>query len=218
MTTTLTKDDPGASEKPSLLIRLRDAMVKPPKPGSETEVKPAGEPQSVEELEAASKSATDKERAIGLIAAPFAALIGILVIAALISHNPPALLKNGQVNKAHANPSLYLDLGVVLLGMSVLMIVMALWRKRLFLGIVLALYGLAIFNLHYWGFGIPFLLFGSWYLVRAYRMQKAVTLARSEEPLPGANGSPRASANKRYTPSSSTTKRSSTKPKNQPAG
>ena len=31
-------------------------------------------------------------------------------------------------------------------------------RKRLFLGIATALYGLAIFNLHYWGFGIPFIM------------------------------------------------------------
>ena len=51
-------------------------------------------------------------------------------------------------------------------------LVSALWRKRLFLGIALALFGLAVFNLHYWGFGVPFLLAGAWYLVRAYRFQQ----------------------------------------------
>jgi len=34
------------------------------------------------------------------------------------------------------------------------MLVSAMLRKRVFLGIVTALYGLAIFNLHYWGFGV----------------------------------------------------------------
>ena len=49
---------------------------------------------------------------------------------------------------------------------------MALWRKRLYLGIVTAMYGLAIFNLHYWGFGVPFVMVGAWYLVRAYRLHR----------------------------------------------
>ncbi len=40
---------------------------------------------------------------------------------------------------------------------------MALWRKRLFMGILAAMYGLAIFNLHYWGFGVPFVMVGAWY-------------------------------------------------------
>ena len=86
-------------------------------------------------------------------------------------------------------------------------------RKRLILGIVMALFGLGIFNLHYWGFGVPFLLAGSWYLVRAWRLKSKLKLAgggsgRSYGPpnsrlrptgLPSAGGVlPR--PNKRYTP------------------
>ena len=46
----------------------------------------------------------------------------------------------------------------MILGLSVLILVSSLLRKRLFQGITMALYGLAVFNLHYWGFGIPFVL------------------------------------------------------------
>jgi hypothetical protein len=78
-----------------------------------------------------------------------------------------------------------------------------LWRKRLFLGISMALFGLAVFNLHYWGFGVPFLLAGAWYLVRAYRFQQELKRAETGSPPPRAkrstNGS-RPRSNKRYTP------------------
>jgi hypothetical protein len=50
-------------------------------------------------------------------------------------------------------------------------------RKRFYLGVVLALFGLGIFNLHFWGFGVPFLLAGSWLLVRAWRLQQKLKLA-----------------------------------------
>ena len=40
------------------------------------------------------------------------------------------------------------------------------------MGIVTSLYGLAIFNLHYWGFGVPFVMVGAWYLVRTYRLHR----------------------------------------------
>ncbi len=89
----------------------------------------------------------------------------------------------------------------MLLGLSALMLAMAWLRKRLFLGIVTALYGLAIFNLHYWGFGVPFVMIGAWLLVRSYRLQRSLREA-------GATGSDRRHAasaapprsNKRYTP------------------
>ena len=95
-------------------------------------------------------------------------------------------------------------------------------RKRLFLGIVLALFGLGIFNLKYWGFGIPFLMAGAWLLVRAYRLQQKLKLAgggskntygppNSRVPpnrLPSAGGVlPR--PNKRYTPPTEKVKRPS---------
>ena len=65
--------------------------------------------------------------------------------------------------------------------MAVLILVSSLLRKRLFQGITLALYGLAVFNLRFWGFGVPFLLAGAWYLVRAYRLQQALKRAEAAE-------------------------------------
>jgi hypothetical protein len=130
------------------------------------------EARSIEELEASARSADDKERLVGLLGAPFAAAIGLLIIDALITNDPPALLKNGQVNRLHVSTSLYHELLIVLVVLSVAILVTAFFRKRLYLGIAMASYGLAVFNLHYWGFGIPYLLAGSWYLVRAYRIQR----------------------------------------------
>ena len=72
-----------------------------------------------------------------------------------------------------------------------------------------ALYGLAIFNLHWWGFGVPFVLVGAWYLVRAYRAQrdlKEATGGRTERGTGGSGTAPMAS--KRYTPPSARPKRS----------
>ena len=107
----------------------------------------------------------------------------------------------------------------MLLAMAALMLVAGWLRKRLILGIVMALFGLGIFNLHYWGFGVPFLMGGSWYLVRAWRLNSKLKLGgsgRSYGPpnskvapnrLPSAGGVlPR--PNKRYTPATAKTKRS----------
>ena len=73
--------------------------------------------------------------------------------------------------------STYQTLTFVLLGMAVLILVTSWLRKRLFMGIVLAMFGLGIFNLHFWGFGIPFLMAGAWLLVRAYRLHTKLKLA-----------------------------------------
>ena len=191
----------------------------------ESPKQPDSEPKTVAEIEAAIKRANDKERAIGLIAAPVAAAIALLVVSALVSHDPAALYSNGQINPKHVRPSLYEELGAVTLGLSLLMLAAAWFRKRLLLGISMALYGLSIFNLHYWGFGVPFLLAGSWYLVRAWRLNSKLKAAgggsgRSYGPpnskvtnrLPSAGGVlPR--PNKRYTPATAKTKRpAKTKP------
>jgi hypothetical protein len=96
--------------------------------------------------------------------------------------------------------------------------VMAMWRKRLFLGMATALYGLAIFNLHYWGFGIPFVMCGAWYLVRAYRFQRQLRQATGDLPTGfgarrskanenGSSYSVRPGGNKRYTPRSPSSSR-----------
>ena len=95
------------------------------------------------------------------------------------------------------------SLFLVLFGLAIITLACAWFRKRLLLGIVLALYGLSVFNLHYWGFGVPFLLIGSWYLVRTYRISQKLKLANSGDSTPGGTGpARRAQPNKRYTPPS----------------
>jgi hypothetical protein len=179
--------------------RIKYAMVRPDDEPSDEEV--ARAERSAGDTEDLIKRASDKERAIGLIAAPVAAAISFIIIGADIDHDPAVGTKN------YVNPSLYHELLGVLLVLSVLMLATALWRKRLFLGIVLALYGLAVFNLRYWGFGIPFVLAGAWYLVRAYRLQQDLKRATADEGAGTSSGakhrSPSAARprpNKRYTP------------------
>jgi hypothetical protein len=180
---------------------LRSAFLKPAQPGSVEEA--PVKPRSVEELEEDIRVADDTERLLGLVAAPMAAALGILIINLLISHDPGPYLKDGLVNPQHVSVSLYHSLTLVLLGLAVLMLVMGWLRKRLFLGIVMSLYGLAVFNLHYWGFGIPFILGGAWLLVRAYRAQRELRVATGDLPSRRAGGGStvaRPRANKRYTP------------------
>src|ERR1700722_6023244 len=148
---------------------MRSAFLKPVQADDELANE---EPQTLEELEVASKRANDKERLIGLIAAPWAAAIGILITTALIANDPPARLSNGQPNKLHVSVALYREAMAALVVLSIVMLITALLRKRLYLGIVLALFGLTVFNLHYWGFGVPFILAGAWYLVRGFRIQR----------------------------------------------
>lgn len=185
---------------------ISNFMLKPraaDSPEEESAKQPESEPTTVPEIEAAIKRANDKERAIGLIGAPVAAAIALLVVSALVSHDPSALYSNGQVDPKHVNPSLYEELGAVTLGLSLLMLAAAWFRKRLLLGITMALYGLSIFNLHYWGFGIPFILGGAWYLVRAYRLSERLKQAKAGDPIGGSGGrgtTSRSQPSKRYTP------------------
>lgn len=168
------------------------------RPDGESADEGAKEDRSVEEIEESIARADDKERAIGLIAAPVAAALSFLIIGTLI-HNDPAI-----GTKNYVSPSLYHTLQFVLLGLALLIMATALWRKRLFLGISLALFGLAVFNLHYWGFGVPFLLAGAWYLVRAYRFSQELKRAGgSSAPARSvtlSTGAVRPRPNKRYTP------------------
>jgi hypothetical protein len=201
-------DEVADDHQPKLTFwqRLKYAMVKPDdSPGEKKEAEPT---RSLEELQAAATSADDKERNIGLIAAPLAALVGLLVTANLINH----------ARSLNQSTSVYETLTFVLLGVAVLMLAMAWFRKRLFLGILMAIFGLSIFNLRFWGFGIPFLMGGAWLLVRAYRLQKQVKLAgggsgRAYGP-PGSNRLPSAGGvlprpSKRYTPPTEKLKRPS---------
>ena len=200
--------DDDVPSRPSAWQRLLNSMLKPAgtdQDGSGTGAKPATDgPTTVPELEEAVKGADDKERLIGLLAAPIAGMIGLLITGSLIANDPKALLANGQVNHAHVNPSLYLEVGAVAVGLAVVMLAMAWFRKRLYLGITMALYGLSIFNLHFWGFGVPYILAGAWYLVRAYRLQSKLKEAKAAESGPARAGpAGRPGASKRYTPPTS---------------
>jgi hypothetical protein len=204
-------DDSGADDQPKLTFfqRLRYTMVKPDDDGK---VK-VDEPQlSREELEATIARADDRERNIGLVAAPVGAIVALFVSADLIHHAQ----QTGQ------STSEFQTLTFVLLAMAILMLATSWLRKRLFIGITMALFGLGIFNLHYWGFGLPFVIGGAWYLVRAWRLQSKLKLAGggsgrnygppnskvSPNRLPSAGGVlPR--PNKRYTPPTEKLKRPS---------
>ena len=129
-----------------------------------------------------------------------AAIVGLVISSASVNYA-----------KSH-NQSIgvYEKLTYVLLGLAILILLTSWLRKRLFQGITLALYGLAIFQLHYTyvGFAAPFLLAGAWYLVRAYRLQQELRRAEAAGPnaprpkaSPGA-APPRPRRNKRYTPPS----------------
>jgi hypothetical protein len=81
----------------------------------------------------------------------------------------------------------------------------------------MALYGLAVFNLHYWGFGVPFIMGGAWLMVRAYRLQRNLRGVTGDNPARsgpgrrgggGGTGISRPQPNKRYTPPSPAARRS----------
>jgi hypothetical protein len=188
-----------ASSKPPLAARLRGAMLRPAGPEPSTTEPPV----PLEALEAEARSATDKERLIGLLLAPWAALIGILISAQLVHHDPAARLASGLANPRHVNVSFYHEVLIAMLVLAVAMLVSAWFRKRLFLGVTMALFGLTVFNLHYWGFAVPYLLCAGWLLVRGYRLQRSVREASVATVTEGATATPTARprrANKRYTP------------------
>jgi hypothetical protein len=171
-------------DRPSVGQRLTGAMLK-----ADSGAAPKPEPTTVDELEDAVKRADDKERLIGLIAAPLAALIGLLITSSLAT--------NATKGTDH---TAYSVLGIVLLALALVMLAAAWWRKRLYLGIVMALYGISVFNLRFWGFGVPYVLVGAWYLVRAYRLNQKLKLAREGAPSSGGARGSNPRATKRYTP------------------
>jgi hypothetical protein len=184
--------------KPSLTVRLREAVMRPEDRDERQKARGAYE-LSGRELEIEEKRVNDKERAIGLLVGPLATLIAFLVIHELVASDPPARLSDGAINRLHVNVSTYSDLFLVLIVLSFGISAMALWRRRLYLGIVTSLYGLSIFNLHYWGFGVPFVMVGAWYLVRAYRLRRNLRESTASS-APSIASRPR--SNKRYTPPS----------------
>ncbi len=173
-------------------------------------------PITVPEIEAAIKRADDKERLIGLLAAPVAAAIVFVVMATLVHNDPPQYV-NGVLNPHHANPNTFTELGLLTLALALVMLGGAWFRKRLVIGIASALYGLSFFNLHYWGFGLPYIMIGAWYLVRAYRLSQKLKLAKAADAPPPSLGPSgvKAPPNKRYTPPTTSARRPT--PKSKPA-
>jgi hypothetical protein len=180
-------DDP---DKPSLSERFTRLVLKA---DGSSEPKDDGYPTSEAGLEELIARADDKERLIGLIAAPVAGGIGLLVAQSLAAHG---------TTKAASSTAQVLALSLMVLAAA--MLASAWFRKRLYLGIAMALWGLSIFNLHFWGFGVPYLLFGAWFLVRAYRLQQKLKLVRGDDGTARSGGTggstPRARPSKRYTP------------------
>jgi hypothetical protein len=165
-------------------------------------------PTTVPEIEAAIKRADDKERLIGLLAAPVAAGIGLITMTALINDNPKVRYANGQLNPHHGNPHTFVEFGLIAIGLAVVMLAASWFRKRVVIGFASALYGISLFNLHYWGFGVPFILIGSFYLVRAYRLSEKLKRAKADGTSGfGTTAAPPAPS-KRYTPPSAPTRRS----------
>lgn len=183
----------------TLWERLKYSMVKPDDDaGAAKEVAPD---RDLDTVRAEVRRSNDKERAIGLVAAPVAAIVGIAISTATLDY----------AKTHHESLTVYKELTYVLLGLAVLILVASLLRKRLFQGITLALFGVAIFQLKYTylGFAAPFILAGAWYLVRGYRLQqelKRVEAAgggggRVRPNRASPTGMPaRPRPNKRYTP------------------
>jgi Ca2+/Na+ antiporter len=174
--------------------RLKYTLVRPDDDVSEG---PPPDDRTVQELEDAIRRSNDKERTIGLVAAPIAAMVGITISSASINY----------ARTHHQSVKVYEELTYVLLALAALILVASLMRKRLFQGITVALFGVALFQLHYTyvGFAAPFVLVGAWYLVRTYRLQQALKRAEagdrtSPRPNRGASKATRPRANKRYTP------------------
>jgi hypothetical protein len=162
---------------------------------------------------AAAKYADDQERLVGLSMAPLAGLIAIVVAAHQLANNPPAHLQNGRPNPLHVSTALTHELELVLLALAAVILVSSLLRRRLFTGIAAALYGLAVFNLHWWGFGIPFVFAGAWFLVRAYRTQQAWKAATGEAGRGGGAPGGGAAPSKRYTPPTASSRRAPRPPR-----
>lgn len=204
----LKRGDEDGKKKPPLVDRLRSAVLKPGDPDNPPRSRGAYE-LSGDELVVEEKRLNDKERVIGLLVGPVATIIAFLVIHDLVVNDPPAHFSNGAVNKLHVSLSTYSDLFIVLIVLSFGITGLAMWRKRLYLGMVNALYGLAIFNLHYWGFGVPFVMVGAWYLVRAYRLHRNLRESTGEGPSRFGSRARetsypvRPAANKRFTPRTS---------------
>lgn len=178
--------DPNGAADGGLRDTLSRWLLKPARPGAPG--RPAPKDRPLDELEDAHRYADDKERAVGLLGAPVATLIGLVV-----------------ARHVHGTVTSRTEVLLVALVLALAMLALAWFRKRTYLGIVMALYGLSIFSLGFWGFGVPFAFVGAWLLVRAYRAQRDLSEATAPSPArsrAGGRGSSTSarSASGRYTP------------------
>ena len=198
--------DGNVPPKASAWQRLLNTMVKPADPDARlsaaAQSRPGADgPTTVAELEEAVRRADDKERLIGLLAAPIAAMIGLLVTGNRLANDPKPRWPTANSTRCTSARPLCVEFGAIAIVLGVVMLAMAWFRKRLYLGMTMALYGLSLFNLHYWGFGVPYILFGAWYLVRAYRLNRNSRWPkRRGRRLRGRRRRDPTRAEKRYTP------------------
>lgn len=138
----------------------------------------------------------ERERLAVLVAAPVAALVDFVVVGVLAARDRTAGLSVGVAR--------YEELEVVLLVLTVGILASGLWRRRLPAGAALGLQGLALFDLHFWGFALPFVAAGAWMVARAYRSRAAGPDPQISEDRPTGRSaqlpSGTVSANKRFTP------------------
>lgn len=178
--------------------RLSRAFLKPPDPNApHAEVLP---PPTLEELEAAERYANDTERLIGVVMAPLCAVVALIVVSAYVSH-----WKTAHPGNTHV-PSYMGEILVLFFALSIVILAVSWFRKRLWMGLAILMYGLSVFDLNWkWlPFALPFLAAGSWLSVRAYRAHQAVKIARGDTPRWANRGqdvtSSRPAPSKRYTP------------------
>ena len=165
------EDDAAEDDAPRMTLwqRLRYSMVRP---DDEPSDRAQADDRSVEEIEEDIRRSNDKERAIGLVVAPVAAVVGLVISSASINYA-----------KTHnQSTAVYDKLTYVLLALALLILLSSMLRKRLFQGITIALFAVAIFQLKftYVGFAFPFVLIGAWYLIRAYRLQQELKRAAGQ--------------------------------------
>ena len=139
--------------------------------------------------------------------APIGALIAFLVIHADIDNDPAQYLKSGASSDPKYTTREHLPRGAAGAVGHVRVLMVAAWfRKRLYMGMLTALFGLAIFNLHWWGFGVPFVMVGR--LVPGAGLPGPEGPQRGDRAMPSHGRPVVPTPSKRYTPPTARAKRS----------
>ena len=135
--------------------------------------------------------ADDRERLAGVVAAPLAALLDFVVVGVLAARD--------RIAHLGVPATRYEELEVVLLVLTAGILASAVLRRRVLLGAALGLQGLALFDLRFWGFAVPFVAAGAWLLARAYRSREAAPDPEVQDPGGSLRPAP-VTRNKRFTP------------------